>query len=186
VAAYVVAMRIRALMGTPNWGFSMASSSLVGQALGEDDERGAGQWASHVFRFSLGVFAVIAVGVFVLARPIGAVFVDDPAILPTVTTFVRVACVAVMFSGVYGAATGPLRASGDTRWPLYANLAGLYLFTIPVAYLGVAFPTVGITALFAAVFVEKAVPAAIVYHRYRTDTWKVVSREYRPEASPSD
>ena len=186
VAAYVVAMRIRALMGTPNWGFSMASSSLVGQALGEDDERGAGQWASDVFRFSLAVFAVIAVSVFVFARPIGRVFVDDPAILPTVTTFVRVACVAVMFSGVYGGATGPLRASGDTRWPLYANLAGLYLFTIPVAYLGVAFPTIGITALFAAVFVEKAVPAAIVYHRYRTDTWKVVSREYRPDVSASD
>jgi Na+-driven multidrug efflux pump len=91
-----------------------------------------------------------------------------------------------MFSGVYGGATGPLRASGDTHWPLYANLAGLYLCTLPVAYLGVAFPVVGITALYAAIFVEKAVPAAIVYHRYRTDTWKVVSRGYRPGASPSD
>jgi len=186
VAAYVVAMRIRALMGTPNWGFSMASSSLVGQALGEDDERAAGEWASDLLRFSLAVFAVIAAGVFVFARPIGSVFVDDPAILPTVTTFVRVACVAVMFSGVYGGATGPLRASGDTRWPLYATLAGLYLCTIPVAYLGVALPTVGITALYAAVFVEKAVPAAVVYHRYRSGTWKVVSRRFRPGASPGD
>ena len=186
VAAYVVAMRVRALMGTPNWGFSMASSSLVGQALGEDDEHEAGEWASDIFWFSLGVFAVIAAGVFVFARPVGRVFVDDPVILPTVTTFIRVACAAVMFSGVYGGATGPLRASGDTHWPLYANLAGLYLCTIPVAYLGVAFPVVGITALYAAVFVEKAVPAAIVCHRYRTDTWKVVSRGYRPGASPSD
>ncbi len=186
VAAYVVAMRIRALMTTPNWGFSMASSSLVGQALGEDDEHAAGKWASDVFRFSLAVFAVIAVSVFVFARPIGRVFVDDPAILPTVATFVRVACVAVVFSGVYGGATGPLRASGDTRWPLYATLAGLYGFTIPVAYLGVVFPAIGITALFVAVFVEKAVPALVVYHRYHTGTWKVVSREYRPEASPGD
>jgi putative MATE family efflux protein len=186
VAAYVVAMRVRGLMGTPNWGFSMASSSLVGQALGTGDEREAGEWAGDILRFSLAVFAVIAAGVFVVARPVGRVFVEDPAILPTVVTFIRVACVGVLFSGVYGGATGPLRASGDTRWPLYAQLAGLYLFAIPVAYLGVVVPSVGVSALYAAVVLEQVVPAVVVYHRYRTGTWKVVSREYRPETTATD
>ena len=186
VAAYVVAMRVRGLMDTPNWGFSMASSSLVGQALGQDDEREAGLWAGDVLRFSLAVYAVIAATVFLFAGPVGRVFVDDPAILPTVTAFIRVTCVGVLFSGVYGGATGPLRASGDTRWPLYAQLAGLYLATIPVAYLGVLVPAVGVRSLYAAVFVEMAVPALVAYHRYRTDTWKVVSRDYRPDAATGD
>ena len=186
VAAYVVAMRVRALMDTPNWGFSMASSSLVGQALGRDDEDDAGAWAHDIIRFSVAVYAVIAVGVFVFAAPIGRVFVDDPAILPTVTTFIRVACLGVLFSGVYGGATGPLRASGDTRWPLYAQLTGLYMFTLPAAYLGVVAPAVGQTALYAAIFAEMAIPACIAYYRYRSGMWKVVSRDYRPDATPSD
>ncbi len=186
VAAYVVAMRVRALMDTPNWGFSMASSSLVGQALGQDDEDDAGAWAHDIIRFSLACYAVIAVGVFVFARPIGRVFVDDPAILPTVVTFIRVACFGVLFSGVYGGSTGPLRASGDTRWPFYAQLAGLYLFALPIAYLGVAVPAVGQTALYAAIFAEMAVPACITYYRYRSGTWKVVSRDYRPDAAAGD
>ncbi|WP_123537082.1 MATE family efflux transporter [Halosimplex salinum] len=186
VAAYVVAMRVRALMDTPNWGFSMASSSLVGQALGQDDEDDAGVWAHDIIRFSIAVYALIAVGVFVFARPIGRVFVDQPEILPTVVTFIRVACVGVMFSGVYGGSTGPLRASGDTRWPLYAQLAGLYMFALPIAYLGVAVPEFGQTALYVAVFAEMAIPACITYYRYRSGTWKVVSRDYRPDASPTD
>jgi len=185
-AAYVVAMRVRGLMDTPNWGFSMASSSLVGQALGADDEAEAGEWAGDVLRFSLAMYVVIAVGVFVLARPIGAVFVDNPETLPTVTAFIRVACVGVLFSGVYGGATGPLRASGDTRWPLYAQLTGLYLFTLPIAYLGVVVDSIGTTALYAAILAEMAVPAIIVYYRYRSGTWKVVSRDYRPDAATTD
>ncbi len=186
VAAYVVAMRVRGLMDTPNWGFSMASSSLVGQALGQDDEDDAGAWAHDIVRFSIAVYAIIAVGVFVLARPIGRVFVDEPAILPTVVTFIRVACLGVLFSGVYGGATGPLRASGDTRWPLYAQLAGLYVFALPIAYLGVVVPEIGSDALYAAVLAEMAIPACIAYYRYRSGAWKIVSRDYRPDASPSD
>ncbi|MCU4799893.1 MATE family efflux transporter [Halobacteria archaeon HArc-gm2] len=182
VAAYVVAMRVRGLMDTPNWGFSMASSSLVGQALGQDDEREAGAWASDIMRFSLAAYALIAVGVLVFVDPIARVFVDEPAILPLVTTFLSVAAVSILFNGVYGASTGPLRASGDTRWPMYAQLAGLYLFTLPVAYLG-AVTSIGIAALYAAIVLEMAVPAAITYYRYRSDTWKVVSRDYRPDAA---
>ena len=182
VAAYVVAMRVRGLMDVPNWGFSMASSSLVGQALGEDDEHEAGAWASDIMRFSMAAYALISVGVLVFVDPIARVFVDEPEILPLVTTFLVVAAVSILFNGVYGGATGPLRASGDTRWPMYAQLAGLYLFTLPVAYLG-AVTSVGISALYAAIILEMAVPAAITYYRYRSDTWKVVSRDYRPDAA---
>ena len=187
VAAYVVAMRVRALMDTPNWGFSLASSSLVGQALGEDDERLADLWARDVLRLSMAVYVLIAVGVLVFARPISRVFVQDPAILPLVTVFVAVAAVSVVFSGVNGGATGPLRASGDTRWPLYSQLAGMYLVALPVAYLGTANGLgLGRPALYAAIVLEMAVPAAITYYRYQTGTWKIVSRSFRPDAAAGD
>jgi len=184
VAAYVVAMRVRMLMDTPNWGFSLASSSLVGQELGTDDEAEADAWARDVLRFCLATYVVIAAGVFAAAEPIGRVFVDDPAVLPTVTVFIWAAAVSVVFNGLYGGATGPLRASGDTRWPFYAQLTGRYLAALPVAFLGVVTP-LGATAVYAAVVVEMAVPALVVYHRYRSGTWMVVSRDYRPDAATS-
>ncbi|PSQ32686.1 MATE family efflux transporter, partial [Halobacteriales archaeon SW_10_68_16] len=38
VAAFEIGRRVRAVMTSFSWGFSIASSSLVGQALGDDDE----------------------------------------------------------------------------------------------------------------------------------------------------
>ncbi|MXV64461.1 MATE family efflux transporter [Natronorubrum sp. JWXQ-INN-674] len=195
LAAYVVARRVRDLMDTPGWGFSLASSSLVGQELGTGDERDADTYGREVLWFGTSVYLVSATFVFVFAEQVGRVFVDDPSILPLVTTFIAVACVSVVFRGISGGATGPLRASGDTRWPFYGQVLGLYLFALPIAFLGAvsvpipyleAITPLGIEALYAALILETFVPAAVTYYRFETGTWKVVSRSYRPDSQPSD
>ncbi len=181
VAAYVIAMRVRRLMGTPGWGFRLAASSLVGQELGTGDEAGAEAWGRDIIRFAVAAYLLVAGAVFVTAGSVGRVFVADPTILPLVTVFLYAACVSVVFQGVTGASTGPLRASGDTRWPLYAQLVGRYLVGLPLIALAVAVPEIGVRAVYVSIVAEMAVPAAIVYYRFRSGIWKVVSRRYRPE-----
>ncbi|GAA0660912.1 MATE family efflux transporter [Natronoarchaeum mannanilyticum] len=195
LAAFVAARRVRDLMDTPGWGFSLASSSLVGQELGTGDERDAATYGSEVLLFGVAVYAVAAGLVFAFARPIAGVFADDPSMVPLVATFIVVACVSVVFRGVSGGATGPLRASGDTRWPFYAQLLGLYAFTLPIAYAGAAsiplpglaaVTPLGIEALYVALVVETLVPAVVTYYRFKSGRWMAISRSYRPEASLSD
>lgn len=183
VAAYVIAMRVRGLMGTPGWGFSLASSSLVGQELGTGDESEAQAWADDILRFAVTVYVIVATSVFVSAEQVGRLFVDDPSILPLVTVFIYAACISVIFNGIDGASTGPLRASGDTRWPFYAQLTGRYVVALPLLYLGIATP-LGVAAVYGVIIADMLVPAAIVYYRFRTGTWKSISREYRPEKTP--
>lgn len=184
VAAYVIAMRVRGLMGTPGWGFSLASSSLVGQELGIGDEGEAEAWANDILRFAIAIYLIVSASVFVSAEQVGRLFVDDPSILPLVTVFIYAACISVIFNGVDGASTGPLRASGDTRWPFYAQLTGRYVVALPLLYLGIATP-LGVSAVYGVIIAEMLVPAAIVYYRFRTGTWKSISREYRPKGTPS-
>ncbi|QSX00238.1 MATE family efflux transporter [Haloterrigena alkaliphila] len=195
LAAYVVARRVRDLMDTPGWGFSLASSSLVGQELGTGDEGAADTYGREVLWFGTAVYLVSAGVVLLFAEQVGRVFVDDPSILPLVTTFIAVACISVIFRGISGGATGPLRASGDTRWPFYGQVLGLYVFAIPVAFLGAvsvpvpgleAVTPLGIGALYAALVLETLVPAVVTYHRFETGSWKAISRTYRPESSPGD
>ncbi len=195
VAAYVVARRVRDLMDTPGWGFSLASSSLVGQELGTGDEGDADTYGWEVLWFGTAVYLCSAALVLVSAERVGRLFVDDTEILPLVTTFIVVACVSVVFRGISGGATGPLRASGDTRWPFYGQVLGLYAFALPVAALGaVAVPLpgleavtpLGIGALYAALILETLVPAAVTYHRFAAGHWKAISRGYRPDSSPGD
>jgi Na+-driven multidrug efflux pump len=106
-------------------------------------------------------------------------FVSDPAVLPVTVALVRATSVSVVLWGVVNASKGPLRASGDTRWPLYGHVIGLFGFVLPTAYLG-ATTSLGLSGLYLALLLETGVPAAVTYYRFRSDEWKLISRAYRP------
>ena len=186
VAAYVVARRIWGIMNTPGWGFGLASSSLVGQSLGANDEAEAEAFGEDVIRHAVGVYVVSALLVAVFAERIVVTFVGsatDPAV-PVAITLVYAACIAVIAQGVSGAAAGPLDASGDTRWPFLAQAAGMFGCSIPLAYLGATTP-LGLWGLYLAFAAETGIPAALNYYRFRTGPWKAVGRQYSP-GQPAD
>jgi len=180
VAAYVVALRVRALMNTPGWGFGLASSSLVGQALGRRADREAVDYAHATFRFTLTAYATVAVGVFLAATPVSRLFLQEAATLEVTADLVRVACGSVLLWGVLNGAMGPLRASGDTQWPFYGQVLGLFGFALPAAYLG-ATTSLGLWGLSLSLVLETGVPAAVIYYRYQTRAWLRIGQAYRSE-----
>jgi putative MATE family efflux protein len=187
VSAYIISRRIWGLMNTPGWGFGLASSSLVGQELGASAEGAAEDYGRDIVRFSVATYLVAAVVVFAFARPIVVAFVGDPGApaVPIAVALVRASALAVVPQGVTSAVAGALDASGDTRVPFYGRALGMFGVAIPLTYLG-ATTSLGLLGVYLAFFGETVVPAAVNYYRFRTGTWKRVSREYRPEASPSD
>ncbi|SFR46879.1 MATE family efflux transporter [Halogeometricum limi] len=185
VAAFVISRRIWGLMNTPGWGFGLASSSLVGQTLGKDDEDEAEAYGREIVLFSVATYVVSAILVALFAEPIVRLFVDDPSspAVPIAVSLVYAACVAVVMQGVSGASAGPLDASGDTKVPFYSQLFGMFGCSIPIAYLGAV--TGNVEALYLAFLAETTVPGVINYHRFTTGKWKSVSQQYRP-SSPAD
>lgn len=167
VAALEVGRRVRKLSNAPNWGFSLASSSLIGQQIGSGDGTAALEYAWEILRLSAVVNVVVATTVFVFAQPITGLFVDNAGVLDQAVPIVRVAALSVVGLGIDNTVTGVLRSSGDTTWPLYGKVA--YLLTIPVA--AVSTPFVGIGALYALLLVETALPALFTFHRFRTGRW---------------
>ena len=179
VAALEVGRRVRNLANSASWGLSIASSTLVGQALGAGEESEATAYGSQIITLAFVVHVVIAAVVIAFAEPIASLFVDEAAAVALAATFVAVSALSLIAMGVDGSATGALRGAGDTQVPFYASLIGLYVFTLPVAYLGIV-TSLGVTALFVALVLETAVPAAVTLWRFRTGAWRAVSRDYRP------
>ena len=182
VAAIGVGRQVRALLGSFSWGFSIAASTLVGQRLGAGAETDAEAYGWGILRLSAVVYIIVATVVVALGDPIAGIFVDDPANRGLSTQFVRVAAVSVVAQGVDGSITGALRGAGDTRVPFLATLAGLYLFAVPLAWLGTVAPALGIGGLLLALLAETAVPMVVNLRRFRSNRWKAVSRGYRPSA----
>ncbi len=187
VAAFVIARRIWGLMNTPGWGFGLAASSLVGQKLGSGDETAAEAYGREIIRFAVAVYLLSAGIVFVFTEPIVVAFVgspDDPSV-PVAVSLVSVACVAIVLQGVSGGAAGLLDASGDTRWTFFSQAFGMFCCSIPLTYLGATTP-LGLTGLYLAFVAETALPAALNYYRFASNTWKEVSRGYRVDTSVAD
>ena len=183
VAAFVIARRIWGVMNTPGWGFGLASSSLSGQALGQAKEDLAEAYGRDIIRFSVATYAVSAVIIALTAERLVLVFTGGPGPeVPIAVNLIYAACIAVLFQGVSGAAIGPLDASGDTRVPFVSQLLGMFGGSIPLAYIG-SVTVLGHWGLYLAFVAETTIPAAINYWRFRSGTWKRVSREYRPDDS---
>ena len=188
VAAYVIAMRVWGLMNTPGWGFGLATSSLVGQSIGEGDTTEAERYSHDIAKISVTTYTVGALFVFVFAVPIIGLFISEDAgatTAPVAVDLVRAACIAVVARGVTGTYSGALDASGDTTWTFYAYIAGMFGFTIPVVFLGAMTP-LGLWGLYLSFFGQSVVPAIVNYYRFSTGEWKRISEQYRPEATPAD
>ncbi len=183
VAALEVGRRVRALVNSFSWGFSIASSTLVGQRLGAGDEQEAEAYGDAIIRLSAVVYLVAITSVVIAASPIARVFVSGPEEVAATTTFVRVAAVSALALGVDGSATGVLRGAGDTQWPFVASLLGRYAFALPVAAAGTV-SSLAVGGLYLALLLETLVPGLINLWRVRTNRWKAVSRVYRPTSDP--
>ena len=207
VAAFVIARRIWGIMNTPGWGFGLASSSLVGQELGVNDPDEAEAYARDIIRFSVGTYVVSALLIAFFATDIVVLFADSPDSpeVPIAVNLVYAACVAVVFQGVSGGAAGPLDAAGDTKVPFASQFVGMFLVSIPLAYVGaadavpsldvpltsvttpeIALPAIGLWGLYLAFLAETTIPATINYLRFRSGRWKVISEAYRPDAAATD
>ena len=183
VAALEVGRRVRGVINSVRWGFSIASSTLVGQRLGADDERAAGAYGAAIIRLTVLIYVGVAALVVALSTPIASLFVTGPDEVAQAATFVAVGAVSAVGLGIDGAATGALRGAGDTRWPFVASLLGRYAFALPAAALGLVTP-LGIVGLYLALLLETFVPGGINFWLFRTGRWKAISRRYRPSSDP--
>jgi len=180
VAAFEAARRIRQLLGAFGAGFSISASSLVGQELGQGEERRAEVYGRDVIRFSGAVYVAAALVVFAFAPQLARLFAEDPSVVAETTPFVRVAAISFVGYGLTRTFQGILKAAGDNRWSMYGRLFGQYLALLPLVYVGSVTP-LGIMAVYAAVIAEMWSSMLITGYRFASGAWIDVSRSYRPD-----
>jgi putative MATE family efflux protein len=199
LAAYAIGRRVMLLAMMPAWGYSTASSTLVGQHIGAGDDASAADYGWQTLRIALATQLLIAAVLVALARPITLAFGTEHVQLTV--DFVRVFGLGVAAFSVSRTMRGGLRGAGDTRWPLYGTLAGTYLFKLPVAALavpaGAAAITVfgltldlgvglGLAAIYASILGDMYLRAAVNTIRFWSGEWKRVARQSAVGAGGAD
>lgn len=132
LAGHQIALMLAALTYMVPLGVSAAAAVLVGHAVGRGDPEGARREAGAALVCGVGFMAATAIVLSTIPGPLARLFTADPAILAAAAALIPIAGVFQVFDGIQGVSGGILRGAGDTRVPMWSNLAGYALIGLPL------------------------------------------------------
>jgi putative MATE family efflux protein len=172
VAAYFIGVRILALSFLPGFGFGAAASTIVGQQLGagQPDHAERSGWEAN--RLSLVLMSILGVLIFLFARPIAALFIDDAEVIADAVSFIQILALAQPLMAADSTLGGALRGAGDTRFPLVTVIVGFYAARLGFAWLAAGVLDLGLEWVWGALLGDYLLRAALKAWRFDSGRWQ--------------
>jgi len=177
IAAYAanqVAINGWSLAFMPGFGFAIAATTLVGQALGAKDPDAAQQLGYTSYRIGATIMAAVGLTFVLFPTQIMSFFTNDAEVialgaapLQIVGLFQPIMAAAMIFAGA-------LRGAGDTRYPMIITGGGIWLVRLPLAYLFAIVFGWGLTGAWSAMALDLALRGTLNFLRFRSGRWKAM------------
>ncbi len=135
-ASYGVGVNVINFVVIPAMGFSMATSTLVGQNIGAGNIARAEQVARLAALITFCTLSVVGLLCFVFAAPLVRFFVpEDADVIREGAIFIRTVAWSFGFVGLQFALMGVLRASGATFAAMIISLVSQWVVQFPLAFI---------------------------------------------------
>jgi putative MATE family efflux protein len=135
-AAYGVGGNVLNVVIIPAMGFSLATSTLVGQNIGAGNLHRAERVARLAAAITFGALSGVGLFAFAFANHIAAFFVpSDKAVIHEASVFIRTVSWSFGFIGLQFALMGVLRASGNMMTAMMISLVSQWCLQFPLALL---------------------------------------------------
>lgn len=157
------------------FGFGMASTILIGQAIGARDIAQARRVVGTSATFFIGLSVIIAIAGWFLAHPLLAAMGTPAASLPLAEAYLRIIFLAMPTLYAFAFLSAALRGAGDSRTPFRFLLVSVVLDIAlnPVLIFGMGpFPELGIAGSAWATLVSQTLSLAglLLYMRHKRHT----------------
>lgn len=170
-AAHQIAVQIESMSFMPGFGFSVAAMTLVGQYLGKGMPHRSEQFTWLTNKIAFWGMAVMGVIIFIFARPLAALFIDDPTVIYWGALCVMISVLEQPTLALCFVLGGALRGAGDTRWPMYVTTLGVWLFRLPLVYLFIIVWGYDITAAWYITAGDFLIRSVILWWRFDSKKW---------------
>ncbi|MBA2940312.1 MATE family efflux transporter [Paenibacillus sp. CGMCC 1.16610] len=174
VAASQIVTSIIGISFMPGAAFAIAASTLVGQTLGVGKPDLAERYVWQIRKYGMLLGGVMG-AVFILFAPyIFRLYTSDATIIREgawalrIVGFIQISQISQFILG------GALRGAGDTRFPLYSTLIGVWGVRVMLSYLFVYIFSWGMFGLWSAVACDQFLRSNLIYFRFKRMVWKQV------------
>ncbi|MCL2236254.1 MAG: MATE family efflux transporter, partial [Defluviitaleaceae bacterium] len=134
-AAHTIAISINMLAFAVSFAFGVSTTALVGQAVGRDDYDEAQRMAVFSARTARLVTAVLTISFIVFSRQILGIYTDDLVVIAYGIPVFYFMALAQFVQSSNMSTAGALRGSGDTMYPLYSAIIGVWGVRLALAAL---------------------------------------------------
>lgn len=173
-AAHQIGMNICGLTFSPSMAFGVAATTLVGQSLGAKDEEKAHKYAGIIHHMAIFVACMMGLVFILFSHPLARLYTNDLAVAAMAGTVLKIVAFAQPGQSTQLSLAGALRGAGDTMYPLYASIFGIWIFRVVVAYFFVHVFHWGLIGAWIALVLDQYTRSAVVYFRFRSGKWKYV------------
>ncbi len=181
MGAHQVTLSVATLSFTVAVGVGQAGSVRVGQAVGARDRLGARRAGLTAFGAAAGFMACAGLAFVAAPAWVAGLMTDDPEVIVAAVPLFRLAALFQIADGVQAAGAGVLRGAGETRFTLWANLAGHWLLGLPAMLLLAFGLSLGVTGLWGGFVVGLvAVAAALLARFLRLSSREIAPLEHAP------
>lgn len=171
LAAHQLANAGESICYMPAFGISIAATTLVAQYLGAGDKERAFEYGRLSMLMGIAIMVVTGGVLFAGAPVILRFFTRDATVIALGARVLRIQAVVEPLVGVANVLGGVFRGAGDTRWPFYISVAGMWLVRLPVAAILISVFHWDLTAIWLAMALDWAVRGGISLVHYLRRRW---------------
>lgn len=147
-----------------------AAQTVIGQRLGAHDVAGARSFFVRARQVAFGVSTLTGMVVAILAWPLAYIFTLNPAVATLAALPLALHMFTLPLKGYAMVSIAPIRASGDTRFSMFAGLV-CSAFVLPITWYGIEIIHIGLYSVPIAWTLAWLARGLLTSARLRGDDW---------------
>lgn len=173
-AAHNIAGSIESLSYMPGYGFAIAASTLVGQNLGANKPERAQNMGLVSTVLGIGFMVLIGSIFFFFARPLGLFYTEDELVLKQVVMVLKIIALVQPALCLTLVVTAALQGAGDTKFPMYSTIIGIWGIRVAGVYLLGIVCKLGLFGVWLAVASDLVLRGILLLYRFYNGKWKEI------------
>jgi len=173
MASFGVASNVFNVVIIPAMGFSMATSTLVGQNIGAGNFARAEKVAKLSAAITFGVLTFFGILCFLFAPELVRFFIPkDAEVVREGAVYIRIVAWSFGFIGLQFALTGVLRAAGEMIPAMVIGLVSQWLLQIPLAFVLSQHTPLGVAGIWWSTPITNVLAASVAGLWFMRGSWK--------------
>ena len=176
-ASYVshnIAGTIESYTYLPALGFGVAAATLVGQNLGAGQPQNAKRLGILSNILSIFMMVIMGIIIFIFSGNLVRFFTTNQEIIYLSVFVLRLISISQIFLSTSLVISSALQGAGDTKFPMYLTLAGIWGFRVIFGYIFAIIFKFGLIGIWISIVLDITIRSIILYKRFLSEKWKNV------------